>query len=160
MFVHYHSKFVENGWRAGLRLKIGTFWAQNAPWFHFVHYRSFKRVRVNQHIHFWLNIFRFLPPPRLLALPTEAWWGAESRRRSAENVYVDLPRPQLLYSFLVNNIVHTAAHIFAPIKLPPERLSYYPTGAFTLVKIFSEFAQCFVFAEISALALSAHKASI
>jgi hypothetical protein len=37
------------------------------------------RVRVNQHIHFLPNVFRFLlPPPRLLALPTEAWQGAES----------------------------------------------------------------------------------
>jgi hypothetical protein len=28
---------------------------------------------------------------RLLASTTEAWQGAEIRRRSAENVYVDLP---------------------------------------------------------------------
>jgi hypothetical protein len=31
---------------------------------------------------------------RLLALTTEAWRGAEIRRRSAENVYVDLPEPE------------------------------------------------------------------
>jgi hypothetical protein len=30
---------------------------------------------------------------RLLALTTEAWQGAEIRRRSAENVYIDLPEP-------------------------------------------------------------------
>ncbi len=28
-----------------------------------------------------------------MALPTEAWRGAEIRRRSAENSYVDLPGP-------------------------------------------------------------------
>ncbi len=32
----------------------------------------------------------------LLTLTTEAWRGAEIRRRSAENVYVDLPGPGLL----------------------------------------------------------------
>jgi hypothetical protein len=31
--------------------------------------------------------------PRLLALPTEAWRGAEIRRHSVENVYINLPRP-------------------------------------------------------------------
>jgi hypothetical protein len=31
--------------------------------------------------------------PLLLALPTEAWQGAESGRRSAENVHVDLSGP-------------------------------------------------------------------
>jgi hypothetical protein len=35
--------------------------------------------------------------PRLLALPTEAWRGAEIRRLSAENVFVDLPGPWELY---------------------------------------------------------------
>jgi len=40
------------------------------------------------------SAFHFpLPPPHLLALPTEPWWGAESRRRLAENIYVDLPGP-------------------------------------------------------------------
>jgi hypothetical protein len=34
------------------------------------------------------------PPPCMLALPTEAWRGAESGRRLAENVYIDLPGPQ------------------------------------------------------------------
>ncbi len=33
------------------------------------------------------------PLPRQVALPTEAWPGAESGRRSAENIYVDLPGP-------------------------------------------------------------------
>ncbi len=28
-----------------------------------------------------------------MALPTEAWRGAEIRRRLAENIYVDLPGP-------------------------------------------------------------------
>jgi hypothetical protein len=37
--------------------------------------------------------FRF-PLPRLLALPTEAWRGAEIRRCSAENSYVNLPGPE------------------------------------------------------------------
>ncbi len=49
-------------------------------------------VRVNQCIRFPLNLFRFLLP-RLLALSTEAWRGAESRRRSVEKVYIDLPGP-------------------------------------------------------------------
>jgi hypothetical protein len=33
------------------------------------------------------------PLPRQVALPTEAWRGAERRRRSAENVNIDLPGP-------------------------------------------------------------------
>ena len=36
--------------------------------------------------------FRF-PLPHLLALPTEAWRGAEICRRSVENGYVNLPGP-------------------------------------------------------------------
>jgi hypothetical protein len=36
--------------------------------------------------------FRSLLPCQV-ALPTEAWQGAEIRRRSAENGYVDLPGP-------------------------------------------------------------------
>ncbi len=58
---------------------------------------DFPRVRVNQHIHFPLSAFRFLlsafRSPRLLALPTEAWQGVKSGRRSAENIYIDLPGP-------------------------------------------------------------------
>jgi hypothetical protein len=62
-------------------------------------------VRVNQRICFLPNVFRFLlsaPPPRLLALTTDAWRGAESGRRSAETVYIDLPGPGplILKSFL------------------------------------------------------------
>jgi len=34
-----------------------------------------------------------LSAPRLLALPIEAWQGAEIHRRLAENVYVNLPKP-------------------------------------------------------------------
>ncbi len=34
------------------------------------------------------------PLPRLLALPTEAWRGAEIHRRSAENGYINLPGPE------------------------------------------------------------------
>jgi hypothetical protein len=41
---------------------------------------------------FFANVFCFLLP-RQVALTTEAWQGAESRRRSAENVCIDLPRP-------------------------------------------------------------------
>jgi hypothetical protein len=37
---------------------------------------------------------------RLLALTTEAWRGAEIRRRLAENVYVDLPGPIELFAIL------------------------------------------------------------
>jgi hypothetical protein len=37
--------------------------------------------------------FRF-PLPRLLALPTEAWRGAEICGHSAENGYVNLPGPE------------------------------------------------------------------
>jgi hypothetical protein len=33
------------------------------------------------------------PLPHLLAVPTEAWQGAEIHRCSAENGYVNLPRP-------------------------------------------------------------------
>jgi hypothetical protein len=41
-------------------------------------------------------------PPCLLALPTEAWRGAESGRRSAENVYVNLPGPDTVQLLLIN----------------------------------------------------------
>jgi hypothetical protein len=41
------------------------------------------------------------PLPHQVALPTEAWQGAEIRRRSVEKGYVDLPRP-IVFSFLVN----------------------------------------------------------
>ncbi len=34
------------------------------------------------------------PLPHLLALPTEAWRGAEIRRHLAENVYINLPGPK------------------------------------------------------------------
>ncbi len=37
---------------------------------------------------------RRISAPRLLDLPTEAWRGAETCIRSAENHYVDLPRHQ------------------------------------------------------------------
>ncbi len=33
------------------------------------------------------------PLPHLLALPTEAWLGAEIHRHLAENIYVNLPGP-------------------------------------------------------------------
>ncbi len=39
------------------------------------------------------------PLPRLLALPTEAWRGAEILRRSAENGYVNFPGP-FIFSYL------------------------------------------------------------
>jgi hypothetical protein len=38
-------------------------------------------------------------PPRLLALPTEAWRGAEICIHSAENSYVDLPGPDSFCPF-------------------------------------------------------------
>jgi hypothetical protein len=38
------------------------------------------------------------PPPRLLAVPTEAWQGAESGRHLVENVYVDLPGPSEIFA--------------------------------------------------------------
>jgi len=63
---------------------------------------GFNWVRVNQRICFPPNVFCFplsAPPPALL---TEAWRGAESGRRSAENVYVDLSRP---VSILVHNFL-------------------------------------------------------
>jgi hypothetical protein len=47
----------------GVKAENSDILSKNAPWFHLIHYRSFKRVRVNQHIRFPLNIFRFLPPP-------------------------------------------------------------------------------------------------
>jgi hypothetical protein len=55
-------------------------------------------VRVNQRIRFPLNVGRFplsarFLLPRLLALPTEAWRGAEIRRRLAENGYINLAGP-------------------------------------------------------------------
>jgi hypothetical protein len=43
-------------------------------------------VQVNQRIHFPLNVGRF---PLFHVEP--AGGGAESRRRSAENIYIDLP---------------------------------------------------------------------
>ncbi len=36
---------------------------------------------------------QWISTSRLLALTTEAWRGAEIRRRLVENVYVDLPGP-------------------------------------------------------------------
>ncbi len=36
--------------------------------------------------------------PHLLALPTEAWQGAEIHRRSAENSYVNLPGPKIVHT--------------------------------------------------------------
>ncbi len=38
--VHFHSKFIQNEWRVGLRLKIGHFWVQNVCLLHFVRYRT------------------------------------------------------------------------------------------------------------------------
>jgi hypothetical protein len=38
---------------------------------------------------------RQISAPCQLALPAEAWRGAEIRRRSVENGYVDLPRPNV-----------------------------------------------------------------
>ncbi len=53
-----------------------------------------ERVRVNKRYRFPPNVCRFpLPLPRLVALPTEAWRGAENCRCSAENSYVNLPGP-------------------------------------------------------------------
>jgi len=37
------------------------------------------------------------PLPRLLALPTEAWRGAEIRRHLAKNAYVNLPGPSMRF---------------------------------------------------------------
>ncbi len=42
------------------------------------------------------------PTPCLLALATEAWRGAESGRRLAENVYVNLPGPNTVQLLLIN----------------------------------------------------------
>ncbi len=42
-------------------------------------------------------------PPRLLALPTEAWRGAEILIRLAENGYVDLPRPDDKVNIVVSH---------------------------------------------------------
>jgi hypothetical protein len=42
--------------------------------------------------------FRF-PLPFLLALSSEAWQGAEIRRRSVENSYVNLPGPEKKMAF-------------------------------------------------------------
>jgi hypothetical protein len=74
----------------------------------------FFGIRVNQRIRFPPNVFCFPPPspPHMLALPTEAWRGAESRRRSAENVYVDLHGPHIFVcSTLCFTIVQKHAHI-------------------------------------------------
>jgi hypothetical protein len=69
-------------------------------------------VRVNQHIRFPSNVFRFLLP-HLLALPTEAWRGAESRRRSAENVYIDLHGPHIFVCsrFIFHHCTETCSYI-------------------------------------------------
>ncbi len=42
------------------------------------------------------NLLISAPAPCQVALPTEAWWGAEILRRSAENGYMDLPGPAYL----------------------------------------------------------------
>ncbi len=64
--------------------------------------RTFLWVRVNQCICFPLNVADFcFPLPRLLALPTEAWRGAEICICSVENVYIILPGP--LFSHLTQN---------------------------------------------------------
>ena len=68
--------------------------------------RDLNGVRVNQCICFPLNVGRFplsarFPLPRLLALPTEAWRGAEIRRHLAENGYVNLPGPYKILSCLL-----------------------------------------------------------
>jgi hypothetical protein len=43
-------------------------------------------------------------PPRLLALPTEAWLGAEIHICLAENGYIDLPRPCPLAKVFGKNV--------------------------------------------------------
>ncbi len=40
-----------------------------------------------------------------MTLPTEAWQGAEIRRRSAKNSYVDLPGPEKMSQSIVCNLV-------------------------------------------------------
>jgi hypothetical protein len=45
-----------------------------------------------------------VPLPCLLALPTDAWWGVEIHRRSAENGYVNLPGPYFLVEFYKNEL--------------------------------------------------------
>ncbi len=54
--------------------------------------------------HSTLADFHF-PLPRLLALPTEDWRGAEIHRRSAENSYINLPGPSfgLIQNFEIGN---------------------------------------------------------
>jgi hypothetical protein len=60
--------------------------------------------------------FRF-PLPRLLALPTEAWRGAEIRRRSVENSYVNLPGPLNDNSTSISKVdLFFKSKVFVPSK--------------------------------------------
>jgi hypothetical protein len=78
----------------------------------------------------------------LLALTTEAWQGVEIRRRSAENVYVDLPGPPchlvgrdfadtMLVMFKVYNTVHYLTNLFL-------------TKCFMTKMFFGQKTQCFI----------------
>jgi hypothetical protein len=55
--VHFHSKFVQNGWWVELRQKIWPIWAQNASRLHFIHYCLYKMTYIS--VRFCKNLKKY-----------------------------------------------------------------------------------------------------